>query len=494
MNRKTILLLVFSFLCLCRTAASIGPDDPPHYMTDIHGAGGALRALLGIVDDYPQFEPYIEGTVNWLYNVRIETDAGVTWKNAVTLAPPGYPAHFGDWVCGVKSVYIAWLCAQVDQRKPNPRCRELVQKTLRFIETQELPVETRSGYGCQFPGRAGGKTASGAGAGYWNGKGAVVYMFSHLYELTGDRQWKKFSEGLLNVLKDEAIETVENGTPLAMWYWNKRGKVWHTGFCYGTAGNVWGLLKAAQVFPDHRFHDGTSPLELANAGLNWLASKAIREGEGLSWPNVRYVTPTENVGWGGGAGGIGGTFLRGYQVNKTNNPEVAGRYLEVARKTAVKIVTQLEGGWDYRGKTFASQTGKPMEYNLAWCGGVGGTGRFLVPFANEIEARDPELAKRCRNASRIVAQWFLDEALPFGDGVVWHARKQFGGKRAVNFALDYGMSGMTLSVHQLARELKDPKLDKLALDAAKGMVALGVREGDGIKWPLITPLPKQRGR
>ena len=124
--------------------------------------------------------------------------------------------------------------------------------------------------------------------------------------------------------------------------------------------------------------------------------------------------------------------------------------------------------------------------NLGLCGGIGGTPRFLLDLIPVIEDTDPALAQACRNACEVFAEWFQESAIPFGKGRAWRERKTYGDGNAVSIALDYGLTGQIICVHDLHKGLGTQELKDLEADALKALLSLAVKKDDGYKWPFIT--------
>ena len=463
-------------------------ENSPGYLTDMHGAGGVLRALLEVKDEFPQYEKYMRGTLQWLYDVRIERDGAYTWMMSTT-APEGHPSHRES--PGV-AFQTASIILQIDPELNDPLYSTLYEGCMKTLEKRYSSAQAK-----RSP--KGRKAKQPIGLGHSHGLGSSLSGMSELYSLTKDERFRSWAISTADLIKDNADEwKAEDGSPMATWRLKPnerpawRQTDWRTGWCYGTAGMVYGLMEFHNVFPDHRFHDGSSALDLASAGLNWLITKKVTTGKGWSFQNMRTDGPSENPGWGSGVAGIGYVFLRGYEYYKDSDPDLAAIYLDAARKSAVYIVELLELGWDYQGKAHRVQNGTFEHLNLALCGGVGGTGRFLVPMARAIEESDAELAERCIAATRVIASWYRTRAISCGSGIAWTARPKFGGENTINMAIDYGLTGMIIALHDLAVGLDDPELMELTGKALEGMVSLAVKEGDGYKWPLFTPTREVR--
>ena len=350
----------------------------------------------------------------------------------------------------------------------------------------------------------GEKPAIGLGRSHGTGKN--LGSLAEMYTLTGDEKFKKWAFLQAKVIKNDAEEwTDEDGTSLTTWRlkpgersaWRRTD--WRTGWCYGTVGMVSGLMDFYDAFPDFRFEDGKSALDVASAALNWIITKRVIVGPGWVFMNMRADGPSENPGWGSGVAGIGYGFMRGYEYHKDTDPELAEVYLNAARKSAIYIYDLLRdpnespamkghnlSRWDYLGRAHRIQPGGFESLNLGLCGGVGGTGRFLMPMAKLMKDKDPELAEKCLKSADVVAGWFKTRSIPCGKGVAWTARPKFGGENTINMAIDYGLTGMVLGIYVIADETDDPVLKELTRKAIDGMISLAVEEGDGYKWPLHT--------
>jgi len=473
------LVCAFGVLGIFRTGYAVEMEpNSPGYLTDSHGATGVLRAFLQVADSYPEVQPYVEGTVNWLYSVRIKENGSCTWWMSMS-APTGHASARIRTPLGAIQVF-----AEVDKRWPNPKCREMIDESIVWLKKNTKKVQTASGEGWGALGSPNGQLR-GNGSGR-SGPGGLLMALAESFMLTQRTELKEMAIGMANLIKDAAIESKEDGRTLALWYFKEADKRWQTGWCYGTAGTSWGLFSAYEAIPEYRFHDNTSFLDLGNAGLNWLMTKAEETDGKITWPRLRAPWPSENTGWGSGAGGVGGTFLRGYEINKDVHPDLAARYLDIAKKTGKAIADQLNGGWDYLGKSHVVQNGVTREgLNLGFCGGIGGTSWFLSGLIRVVEKDNPKLAAECRDACKKLGQWYLSRAISFGGGRAWTARDKFGGEKTLSIALDYGLTGMIWSINILAETLDDKDLKKLEKDALTALLSLGVQE-DTYKWPLFT--------
>ncbi len=471
-------------------AAAVKPEpNSPGYLTDGHGAQGVIHVLLETRERYPHYDEYIRGTFQWLYDVRMERDGAYFWRMSAS-APKGHPSYRERIDVSLRMMD---LISRYDPELKDPLCRRLYEGSAKAVSMKLREEETKSGQGVWAEIRPN-QSKYFAGLGHSHGQGAVLTLTASVHAGTGNADMKCFAIGAANLVKDHAVIGVdENGRPTATWLlpppnegeWRKTR--WRTGWCYGAAGVVGGLLDFHAAFPEHRFHDGTSALDLAAAGLNWIITKHVVAGNGWNFENMRSDGPSENPGFGSGVSGIGHAFLTGYENYKETDPELAQIYLDAAKKAATYVVELHEFSWDYHGKVHRVQNGGFEYMNLGLCGTVGGEGRFLIPMATAVADTDPAFAERCTNGANSVADWFKDGAVPLNDGVCWHARPKFGGENTVNFAIDYGLTGMVIAVDQLAVGLDDPELAELTQKALKGMISLAVEEGDGYKWPLFTP-------
>ena len=484
MHRTFVCLVLFLFFAAPLWA--LQPEEGPGFLTDSHGAMAVIEVLLELGDDFPDGEVLLVKTLQWYDDVKIDRDGAYSWMRS-TSAPEGHMAHVEDYRISAKLIE---KCAAIQkQYGENPLCRKLIDGAFKLLERNCKIEQTKSGPSKWLPWNPNIKKPFFA-TGHSHGPGAYLAAFSNMYRDTADPRAKELAIGIANLTKDAALEKMgRDRMPQATWLtvWPDM-PTWRTGWCYGTAGVSFGLMDFHDVFPDYRFYDGSSALDMAHAGMNWVATKRVDVKDGCTFERIRAATkPTENIGWGSGVGGIGATYLRGYQYAVKERPKQAKRHLELALAVARHICNQLEGGWDYVGKTHVVQDNKKEEeLNLGFCGGLGGTHIFLLDLADAIESTQPELAQRCRRNCDVVGGWFVNRSIRLNDGIAWHGREKEGGDKVVSLAIDYGLTGMVIGLHKLAVERPKPDYEKAWRGATRGLVSLGVTEGAGLKWPWYT--------
>jgi len=474
----TIMVFAVCFAAIPALAVKMEKDGPG-YLTDSHGACGVLRTLTALREDYPECNDYIKGTLQWLYDVRIDNGGAYSWKMSAS-APKGHPS---SRVLSTLGLSVARAIAYVDPKRTDPIYRDLYEGSIKALEKFSTVSKTKSGPAHWLNTSNKSKKFKPL-PGVSHGTGGVLVSITEIYEKTKDKRVSKWATGTANLLKDTATTSEVDGLKLTTW--PRKGKD-VTGFCYGTGGIAYGLVILYKTFPEHRFYDGTSALDLAMESLNWVLSKKIVVGKGWTYEFIRSQKKSTNPGWGSGVTAIGETLMEVSALLEKEHPKDAARYLDAACKNAIYAIELVEKGWDVDGK----------HLNIGLCGGVGATGRFLLNVAERVQESDPNLAERARSAAKIYAGWFPKQALPCGDGVAWVARNHFGGGFnagkdkffTVNMAFDYGLSGMVFCLNELDQRMDDEAIKDTKDKALKAMLGLAVKEGEGYKWPLFSKIP-----
>jgi len=285
--------------------------------------------------------------------------------------------------------------------------------------------------------------------------------------------------GLLNWLLDEAVWGDDGqGNPTAFWPEDQGGTAYETGFCYGNAGTLAFVLKAAARFPDLTFPAGCpvdNILELGNASARWLISVAqeLPQANGLYWLYMRHDEYSENVGFGSGVAGIGVQFLDAYRLNQAAGDPFASECLDTAKKAARTVIFKID---------------QAASIQRGLCGGEGGAPLLLMDLADEVESTDPQLAQACRETSGTIGDFVMADRLTFHDDRAgWKASSKFG-DQAVNIAFDYGLTGLGLALYLLGEKLDRTDMVEVAHKSVEYLRFVTVwDEQGGCKWPQIIP-------
>jgi len=443
--------------------------NPPMYCTDSHGASGVAHALLELSAVDPKYTPYWKGALDWLVAVADKDEAGrMLWPFAVTESPDRESRR----IVLPGTCHIANQFRKGYELSGDARYKEAFLAALRALtEKTMLTRQTELGAACGWP-HDYSKNDCGLGvlAGHSHGLGNFIETVLEGYKMTHDERLKEILRGMLVNLKLRGKPAGDGGFA---WPTLKNDAVFETGYCYGQAGVTLPLLDLAVTLPDLKLSDGTSALSLANANLRYLMGTAQKTESGCVWPYMRHEKKSRNTGYGSGTGGIGWAFLRGAQVNKQRDPVFADQCLKHARGAADFAAARILA---FPETTTASVSGGDSGFGV--CGGIGGSGHFLMLFAEEVRDSDPEFARRLKAAIARSGRLLLNTAIKHNDTLIWKQHP-----RTLNMALDYGQTGMVFALTMMGRYLNDNEFLDAARRGADFIIAQGVRDRGGYKFP-----------
>lgn len=458
--RKQAISLLLGMLLVSQTARAIAPEDGPAYMTDTHGASGVCWFLGRMIELDPTYERYYFGALDWLVETA-QWDEDKCWWLVSTSAPLGHPNH--KYTPGGGAIFAS--LAKGYMAALDERYSQTALGGIRALISEAHALDTSWGPGFHWGERVG----------HSHGPGGEGDMLLRAYDELGEESVLPYITGLLNWMRDEAVVTQDAlGNDLAMWPEEAGGTAYETGYCYGNAGSLAFVINAANTLPDFIWTDGKDLRWLVNANIRWLMSVAVDvpAAGGVVWRYMRHDEISTNMGFGSGVAGIGLQFLNAAQLNRDAGDPFADECFEVSRRAVASIL--------YKTQHYATlQTGA--------CGGEGGTPLLLLPFADEIEASDPDLAEACRAASGVIAERVLDARLQFGARSGWKSSPKFGDE-AVNIALDYGLTGLGMVLAEVGTRLERTDLTDGAFEAAEYLRLTAVWDEEaGCKWPQIVP-------
>jgi len=449
-------------------------NDPTQvYSTNIHGATGLVLALVSIVDHRPEYQESLDDAISWLVDqlVAKHSNGKVTWR-----------------VTDVKKLGDAWT-ARKGGGKPQitpfdklylkyaePRYLDFAEAGAMWRIQQGGSSSTPWGKGIILSSKRHRNTSAGASHGAPN----TVLGLCEVYAIRPNSKIKSACESAIKHFRYEAL-VVDSGEETMM-YWHYKGgagskkedkNICETGRCYGQAGTLETLLLFHETFPKFRFSDGLSALDMANQNFRYMANLAIEDGNGYNWdytrnlPNVRMKNP----GYGSGVAGIGQAFLLGMDANqKAGNEEMVILCKKYALGAANQVMNMIQG---------SSPAGSGL------CGGGMGAALFLHDMDRHYEKTDPALSKSLKSTGRKIGQLLDKKKMLFKTGIGWPAKGSFGGRNAVNFALDYGQTGQIIILVELYEWLGDKKYLDMAGKAVDFMLAASIKEETGIKIPWI---------
>ncbi|NOX52915.1 MAG: hypothetical protein GXP27_00440 [Planctomycetes bacterium] len=479
--------IVFAVLASCfgTPAWGVEMEDGPAYLTDSHGASGVVHAFLELSEVAPEYDKYWKGALNWLMSVAKRDKQGYLYWYMSTTAPKGHPSHRISipGMCHVTRMFLAGYKRCGDERYRKTGLEAARTMVERFSRQKQTPYGTAWAWSHAY--RPNDRT-QGLLAGHSHGLGNLIDTLLDAYEAATDKAFKRELEealtGLLVNLRARAVQTQKDGRMLIAWPSRRNRDVVETGYCYGQAGLVLPLLRLAEVFPNMKLSDGTTPLTLANGSLRYLMSVAKEARGGYVWPYMRHSKRSKNIGYGSGTAGIGWSFLRGAEVNRKIDPAFAEECMKYA-KGAVTYAVNLV--LNYKGPGRLKQPGGEAGFGV--CGGAAGGGFLLIQYAQTVGDREPALVQRINRAVERIARMVVKSATEIDGTLACPDRTHF---KRVNIALDYGQTGIVLGLSVAGKYLKNEKLIDAAKKVANYIAQRALPEGGGYKFAQFHPLPK----
>lgn len=202
-----------------------------------------------------------------------------------------------------------------------------------------------------------------------------------------------------------------------------------------------------------------------------------------------------NMGFGRGVTGIAMVLWRGYEMNKkAGNKKMAKRCRDAADATIRTLLDAIEPLdpnkplTEHVVQANRDNTGKLQE-TIGYCSGISGSYMWLFEYADAVRSEDPKLAKRCEEATRIVANRLINTAVVDKGTYAWknHLAK-WGGEKVANMAFDHGQTGVVSALADIGARLKDKKIMDAAKKAADFVLMHCVKEGNGLKMPFLAEI------
>jgi len=215
----------------------------------------------------------------------------------------------------------------------------------------------------------------------------------------------------------------------------------------------------------------TSFREAAEGAARWLERIAQPRGEGLAWTEYEG-TRAHKVGFYEGAAGIAYYFLNLHRV--TGKPE----YLALAKKAARGLLDRgVRGDPGFEWKEEDEQddgTVVAREPSLALYVGAAGIGWVMLALHDATQ--EPQWYEAARGA---------------GDRIVAAAKRDAGGwSWGEDTDIISGPAGFGLFLLELHRVTGERTYLEAAAHAADGLIAVGVADGDGVKWKSAASLER----
>ncbi len=521
MIRKGTLLILAFFSLLSANSVAAPPQQEPAFYTDVHGAGALVQSMDAVGQFDSSYLRYRDAGVNWLLKQTREfPEEGRTW-----LQNPSAERGFANYhtTITVTANYSASVLMKIYEQTEDPRLLTAIDNHIAWLKNTARKKQTTDGADALFwtsrhhldvTQRAAKPRPLMSGHSW--GFGNILDTFGEYYRLTEDKSVLLYLEqgsrfGYLASIKILGESTVANAqrrrgrpniggkSPSSLQeriHWKRYDGSIVTGFCRGCSGNVHALQTAQQFIPGRQITDDRSIEDVINSGLRYLIDEAKKENDFAIWQNMNGRPGERNLGIGRGVSGIALTLWHGYEMNRDLGNDVMAQN---SRKTAdatirlildeVETLNMSESLTEYVAQgADADQSGRLVE-TIGICSGISGTYRWLFEYADAVREEDPELAKRCEDATRIVARRLINTAFVVEGAYAWkNHNPKFGGEKVVNMAIDHGQTGVVTALAEIGRRLGDESIMDAARKSADFVVAQLVEDGDGLKMPFLVPI------
>jgi len=469
--------------------------DEPAYSKNIHGSQGMIMALKKIVKHDEKYAEPLQKSIEWLLVELVTNKDSITsvedvkWRypdgqfpdNRKLLMKVGGGPMIGDFPALYKET-------------KDPIYMNLAKSAcLAGIEKAEME-ETPWGQG-MIPRRIGGKPDFSGTS--W-GAGKYLMGMIEVYAISPDPKIQQMAEAIVRSYRKYGIVDDSKFGSTIRWPWIAAGKkmkskedpdLCETARCYGQGGSIETLLTFHAAFPEFRFSDEMSALDLANQSLRYLMDSSIPKGQGFTWQHPRFLPAyisKNNPGFGSGVAGVGYSFLLGMKANqKAGDKEFAALCKKYAIGAAYQSATMINNL-----KRLADSGERGQGHGL--CGGAMGAGLFFEQLDVAIGEEIPELMEKLRDTGRHMIKLMDENKIEFSAGYGWPTHQTFNGQPAINVAVDYGLTGDVYLLINLYEWLKEPRALELAQGAADFLLSLTVEEPHGLKVAWINPMPQTK--
>jgi hypothetical protein len=485
------------------------------FYTDVHGAAALVRCLHAMTKVDPKYRTPRDAAMNWmLRQMRDFPGAGRTWLQNPS-APQGHVSYHATVTAAAN--FNARTLLELFRETKDQRLMKAVKHHIDWLKGTALKQQRKAGVAHAWTGRHSSERkfnkrnrkfllTSGNSRGFGN----ILDTFGDYYDTTGDKSVIPYLEGgarfgyLVSNKSDGTTPPIKPGnggdknraTANEHIEWVRANGQAAAGFCRGSAGNVYGMQTVQQYVPGANLTADRTIEDAINAGLRRLIAQSHEWNLGLTWKNMNGQPGALNIGFGRGVSGIALTLWRGYEMNrKTGNELMAKRCRETAEtviRGMLATVAKLESDKPLTEHVEANakvdHSGKLNE-TIGYCSGIAGIHFWLFQFADTVRDEQPALAKRCEEATRIVARRLINTAYVVDGNYAWkNHNPKFGGEKVVNMAFDHGQTGVVTALAETAARVKDPVIIEAAHKAADFVLSQTVKAGDGIKMPFLVTI------
>jgi len=491
------------------------------FYTDVHGAAALVRFLHAMSELDPKYRKPRDAAMNWmLRQMRDFRGAGRTWLQNPS-APKGHKSFHTTVTSSAN--FNARTLLEIYRETKDPRLIAAVKEHINWLKATAVMRQKDEGPAYAWSGRQSMDRkpnfknrkfllVSGNSRGFGN----ILDTLGDYHRTTGDKSVLPFLEGgarfgyliskksdgrnaLNSREKRRGIEPAGGGklTPANEHiYWVRADNSAVVGFCRGSTGNVYALQTAQQNLPGAKLSKDRTIEDVINAGLRQIIAEARGWNQGFTWENMNGQPGARNIGIGRGVSGIAMTLWRGYEMNrKIGNAKMAKQCRETAEGIVRGMLHSVEPLNPAQPLTEhvmmgakADRSGKLNE-TIGYCSGIAGIHYWLFEYADAVRVENPKLARRCEEATRIVARRLINTAFVVNGNYAWkNHNPKFGGEKVVNMAFDHGQTGVAIALAEIAVRLKDPVIIAAAHKAAGFVLAQTVKDGDGIKMPFLVKI------
>ncbi len=494
------------------------PKDQPSFLSDLHG-GAALAWSMHKVGQFDKsYLAHRDAALKWtLKQAKDSPRGGRTWVGNPS-APKNFPTY--NVIYTPSANFIALTLLDIYRNTKDPNLLKAVKDHVTWLKNTTVNKKTPYGTLYYWQGKHSMDPQQNKRkpwpliSGHGHGLGNVLSTLSEYYAASKDETLVPYMEGgtrfayaaststndkssdekaQKSLVRDKAPANPE--TEQIHWTWGRAGMS-VIGLCRGNAGCIYALETVQQMQPGMQITQARKIEDVINAGLRYIIEDGIKNKDSIIWKNMNGRPGERNMGYGRGVTGIAIVLWRGYEMNlKAGNKEMAERCRKAADATIRtlldtiepldpnKPLTEHEVGYVVDGSR--DNTGKLQE-TVGICSGISGTYMWLFKYADAVRDKDPELAKRCEEATRIVANRLINTAVVDKGTYAWRNHDpKFGAEKMVNMALDHGQTGVVMALADIGARLKDEKIMDAAKKAADFILMHCVKDADGLKMPFL---------
>lgn len=365
----------------------------PHHQTDrdVGAASIGIAFIAKAIDarkrgeDPTKYIAAAQGLATWLKAVSVTNAHGRFWHdyNDDNEIAQAIFTSFDDGAMGIGDFFwqLADLVQDIDQTTAD-EYRTIAKESVKWVMSQAQSAE--GGYRWVWDIT---DESTGHQMGMGEGLIGIVHTLATYYERTQSSdpafaaECKKYIDGALRYLdfarnnlgnQDPPIDT--RAIPEAGVIGENNDTQLNSGYLSGAAGGFFMYLKLYQVFGDTKY------LDKADEISSWLQDPnngpLVNNGNGYTWKLALDPQGGDNdhlaTGFEEGAAGIGWAYLQGYILLRNVRPDLANKYLDIAKQAANWLLSSGVAQDDGRGGlVWAEFIGAPVIHPNLNNGGAG---------------------------------------------------------------------------------------------------------------------------